>query len=588
MSELIGISIGRYHIIERLGEGGMATVYKAFDTRLNCNAAIKFIRTERLAAETSRIAIKRFQVEAQKMAQLTHPNIIGVTDYGEHEGTPYLVMKYIPGGTLKQKLGNPMPYQEAARLLIPIARALEYAHSLGIIHRDVKPANILLTASEQPMLTDFGIAKILTPDETMDLTSTGTGIGTPEYMSPEQALGQTVDARTDIYALGVVFYELVTGRKPFRADTPMAVIVKQVHDPLPRPKEFVQELPEAVEEAIFKALAKKPEERFENMGAFAEALEKIALNNSAIEKKTDQGQNIETQNGQGSSTRNPFKGMWLAVSLGIIVLISAGLWAWSSGLLKNSSIKTIEQPLITTVSEQEQTQNSPIVGATPHQNETMNPTPVTPITPTTATDTSGTALVDDKPVYSEDFESGFAQGFQFLWGNWSVVDDGTGNKVLEQNNNSEWSEVKFGPDSFSDGVVEFRFRVVRDSDGYNSVVLYLRETPGENGTTYNISYSAVTGITGVSYTPPGKGWQPVEATSGAAKVFPAVGTSIGSWVTMRVVAQGKQIQVFLDNDLIITASDSRISKGILTLGAFENRVVQFDDFKVWKLDNSPQ
>src|SRR5450759_3066099 len=155
MPDYSGQSIGRYHVIEKLGEGGMAVVYKAYDTRLECDVAIKFIRTEKLAAENVEKTLKRFKIEAQKMAQLTHPNIIPVSDYGDYEGIPYLIMRYIPGGTLKQKLGHPIPYLDAARILIPIARALEYAHKRNVIHRDIKPANILITESGEPQLSDL-------------------------------------------------------------------------------------------------------------------------------------------------------------------------------------------------------------------------------------------------------------------------------------------------------------------------------------------------------------------------------------------------------------------------------------------------
>ena len=161
MSNLIGQSLGRYHILEQLGEGGMATVYKAYDTRLETDVAVKVIRTENLTLGTMERALKRFEREAKALARLTHPNIVKVTDYGEYEGKPYLVMEYLPGGTLKERLGKPMPWQEAVRMLIPIAEALDFAHSQNMIHRDVKPSNILLTQRGQPMLTDFGIAKML-------------------------------------------------------------------------------------------------------------------------------------------------------------------------------------------------------------------------------------------------------------------------------------------------------------------------------------------------------------------------------------------------------------------------------------------
>jgi serine/threonine-protein kinase len=166
-----------------------------------------------------------------------------------------------------------MPWQDAIQILMPIADALGYAHKHNIIHRDVKPANILVTENGQPMLADFGVAKLLEVEETMELTGTGVGIGTPEYMAPEQATNKLVDARADIYALGVVFYEMVTGRKPFIADTPMATLIMHARDPLPRPRQFVPDLPQSVENILLKALAKDPQNRFQSMDEFAKALE---------------------------------------------------------------------------------------------------------------------------------------------------------------------------------------------------------------------------------------------------------------------------------------------------------------------------
>jgi eukaryotic-like serine/threonine-protein kinase len=273
MSNLIGQSLGRYHILEQLGEGGMATVYKAYDTRLERDVAVKVIRVDQFAPAVLERILKRFEREAKALARLTHPNIVHVNDYGEQDGIPYLVMDYLPGGTLKQQLGRPMPWRAAMKLLLPVAEALDYAHSQNIIHRDVKPSNILLTQRGQPMLTDFGIAKLLESEESQTLTGTGAGVGTPEYMAPEQINARSVDGRADIYALGVVLYELITGRKPFQADTPMAVMIMQARDPLPSPRQFVPDLPEGVERVLIKALAKKPEDRYTGMGEMAAALE---------------------------------------------------------------------------------------------------------------------------------------------------------------------------------------------------------------------------------------------------------------------------------------------------------------------------
>ncbi len=281
MTDLIGQVLGRYKILEQLGVGGMAAVFKAYDTRLERDVAIKVLRTEQFPPAILERIQKRFEREAKALARLSHPNIVNVHDFGDYEGQPFLVMEYLPGGTLKDRLGKPMAWQEACRILLPIASALTYAHEHGILHRDVKPSNILFTDRGQPRLTDFGIAKILDLEGGETLTSTGVGIGTPEYMSPEQGLGNPVNAATDIYSLGVVLYEMITGRKPYTADTPMSVVVKHLNEPLPRPAGFIPSLPKAVEDTLLKSLAKNPQERFQGMGEFSAALEKLLLVESA-------------------------------------------------------------------------------------------------------------------------------------------------------------------------------------------------------------------------------------------------------------------------------------------------------------------
>ena len=228
--------------------------------------------------------MKRFEREAKSLAKLSHPNIVSIIDYGEHDGVPYLVMEYLPGGTLKDRLkGQPLPWQESFRLLLPIARALQFSHRQGIIHRDVKPSNILITLSGEPMLSDFGIAKILESEGNTALTGTGVGIGTPEYMAPEQWVGKT-SPHSDMYSLGVVLYEMVTGRKPYLADTPAAILLKQANDPLPRPRQFVPDLPDKVEKMIFKALAKKPENRYSGMAEFVASLENLLRGQTSIKQ----------------------------------------------------------------------------------------------------------------------------------------------------------------------------------------------------------------------------------------------------------------------------------------------------------------
>jgi serine/threonine protein kinase len=274
MADLSGQYLGRYYLSERLGEGGMAVVYKAYDTRLERDVAIKIIRSAAFHEEELGQVLKRFEREAKSLAKLSHPNIVKVHDYGEHEGSPYLVMEYLPGGTLKKLLGKPIPWQEAVRLLLPVARGVAYAHQHGILHRDIKPANVLITDSGEPMLSDFGIAKLFESGETTALTGSGMAIGTPEYMAPEQWNG-TTSPQSDLYSLGIVFYEMVAGRKPYIADTPAAILIKQATEPLPLPRQFAVDLPAPVEAILIKALAKDPKDRYPDVNAFVAALENL-------------------------------------------------------------------------------------------------------------------------------------------------------------------------------------------------------------------------------------------------------------------------------------------------------------------------
>jgi serine/threonine protein kinase/Tol biopolymer transport system component len=275
MEDLSGKRIDRFQILAQLGQGGMATVYKARDTRLDRDVAIKLIRYSAFPPEMLDRILVRFEREAKSLARLSHPNIVKVHDYGEYESSPYLVLEYLPGGDLKMRLnGKQLGWREAIHLILPIARALRFSHQQGIIHRDIKPSNILFTSSEEPMISDFGIAKILDYEDSATLTGTGVGIGTPGYMAPEQWTG-TTSPFSDQYGLGVVLYEMITGHKPYEADTPAGILVRQTTESLPRPRKFVPDLPIIVEQVLFKVLAKEPADRYKDMEAFAKALESL-------------------------------------------------------------------------------------------------------------------------------------------------------------------------------------------------------------------------------------------------------------------------------------------------------------------------
>ena len=268
MDRLIGTSMGPYTITERIGEGGMAIVYKGYQESLHRYVALKVLREE-LARDQQFLA--RFRQEALAAANLNHPHILHVYDAGAANGKYFISMAYVDGGTLKdlihQGLIDPA---RAVAITIQLAEALDHAHNQGLIHRDVKPSNVLMTRDGRPLLTDFGIAKALF--EAQQLTRTGASIGTPEYMAPEQAKGQSPDGRTDIYALGVVLYEMLAARVPFCTDTPVATMYMHVHEPPPPLPVKEAAIPEWLENVVCKALAKDPADRYPTAALFAAAL----------------------------------------------------------------------------------------------------------------------------------------------------------------------------------------------------------------------------------------------------------------------------------------------------------------------------
>lgn len=267
--------IGRYEIRAELGRGGMATVYHGYDPRFEREVAVKVLPSELLHSDPQ--FKLRFEREAKIIAQLEHPSIVPVYDVGEENGQPYFVMRYMNGGSLAERIkAKVMTVEEAVKILGQIAPGLDEAHSKGIVHRDLKPSNILFDAKGMPYISDFGIAKL---SQSQASSVTGSAIiGTPAYMSPEQAAGETVDGRSDIYALGIILFEMLTGRQPYEADTPMAVAIKHITEPVPHILEVNPSLPPEVDAIIQKAMAKRKEERFSTAVELVDALRMVGSN----------------------------------------------------------------------------------------------------------------------------------------------------------------------------------------------------------------------------------------------------------------------------------------------------------------------
>lgn len=269
VDNLIGKTLGQFEILDEIGRGGMAAVYRARQKSINRVVALKVLPPALLHDPTF---YERFTREVDLSAQLEHPHIVPIYDYGETEGIPFIAMRYLAGGSVAGLIRRQMPtLAQIEKPLTQVAQALDHAHLQGVIHRDLKPGNILIDEHNNAYLTDFGIARVLNSN----LTGSAI-IGTPAYMSPEQANGLPLDARSDIYSLGIVLFEMITGREPFEAETPVALLLKHIGEPMPSPRTFRPDVPRLIEQVIMVATAKQPDERFASAGdvarAYSEAL----------------------------------------------------------------------------------------------------------------------------------------------------------------------------------------------------------------------------------------------------------------------------------------------------------------------------
>src|SRR5260221_4313152 len=338
MDNLAGQYLGQYKVIHLIGEGGMAAIYQARQESMKRDVAIKVIKTSLLGWEDF---VQRFEREAQTVASLSHAHILKVFEYGQHEDTVYLVMELLTGGSLEQLITKgPLSLAQSSSLLDQIASALDYAHQKGIIHRDLKPGNVLMDDSVSAFLTDFGLAKLLNTSQ--KLTQAGTSIGTPAYMAPEQWRAEPLDARTDVYALGVLLFEMLAGALPFNGDSALSMMYLHMHEPPPALRTLKPEIPGAVQNVVEKALNKEPQQRFESAGQLAAAF-RAALQGK---QPTQTSQTTSTNPyGQPLLIENKRSIRWLWAGLGVVavlVVITLGAIA-ASRLQPTPVIPTVAQ-----------------------------------------------------------------------------------------------------------------------------------------------------------------------------------------------------------------------------------------------------
>jgi eukaryotic-like serine/threonine-protein kinase len=324
MSTLLGTRLsGRYLLEARVGAGGMSTVYRALDETLQRQVAIKLMNRE-VASDSDQL--ERFRREARAVAQLSHPHVVGVIDAGEDDNRPYIVLEYVEGETLKdriRRLGR-LPISEAVAYAIEIARALGAAHARHIVHRDVKPQNVLIDEEGSAKVTDFGIARTLDEE---GLTADGRVLGTTDYVSPEQALGQPVTGQSDLYSLGVVLYEMLTGEVPFRGETQVAVAMKHVREQLPDVQTKRPEISAALAAVIETATAKRQEDRYANDAELIADLEDVlAIETARAGSATGEVTTVLRTLPSGKQQRVPF---WVRhrttmLIVGLVILLAAG------------------------------------------------------------------------------------------------------------------------------------------------------------------------------------------------------------------------------------------------------------------------
>ncbi len=406
MENLTGRQFGPYQIVAPLGEGGMAAVYKAYQPSMERYVALKVLPRQ-LASDPQFVA--RFQREAKLLAQLQHPHILPVFDFGEADGYSYLVMPFVQSGALIDILkGEPLPLPRLRQIVSQLGDALNYAHARGLIHRDIKPSNVLLDESGNCLLTDFGLARMV--EASINLTSSGSIMGTPAYMSPEQGSGQPLDGRSDLYSLGVMLFEMATGRVPYKAETPIAVIFKHIQDPLPPARALNPALPEALEKVILKALAKRPEDRYQTASEMTLALQAAILDaRTGAFTPTPQPTLVAPKPDKTlwaaspkTSPRRPWVWIMVAALVGASLLCILGLsWAMGQGMIgalfATATPTPTNTPLPTSTSTITPT---PTSTATSTRTRTLTPT-ATPQPTDTPTVTASPTATRRPPVVLE-------------------------------------------------------------------------------------------------------------------------------------------------------------------------------------------
>jgi serine/threonine protein kinase len=627
MADLIGQRLGQYEIVALLGKGGMATVYRARQLNIEREVAVKVIKSDLVDNPDF---VRRFKREAETLASLNHRHILKLFDYGQEGNIAYLVMELLTGGSLADLIeqGKVAP-PAASRLLDQIASALDYAHRRGLIHRDMKPHNVLLDEDGNAVLTDFGIVKLL--GNATVLTQSGSAIGTPAYMAPEQWRGQAVDARTDIYSLGIILYEMLAGRLPFVADTPFTMMHLHVNELPPPLRSLNPSLPSGVEPVIDKALAKDPDRRYESASALAQALKAaLARPEQPRGAVTDESGPsalptiVESLPTQRNRPILPVVGLVLAALLivgGAIALLSTRSGVTSTDTSSTASPRAVGGNLTVTASPALVT---PVrTGVTPTQavstaapqpttaaglamtqamqtavavaRFTKTPTSTSSFTPTpNATSIAATNVVETAVavarftktptpaptvippaamLYQTDFEDGQAKGWASDGGVWQVITEDNGNRVYQGTGGNDGGFSSVGPSSWKDYAIDLRFKRMKG----DNLELFFRAQHFSSLCALTI-YPPFGDDVGLRGRKTGQDWT----------VFNQQGLPLkaNDWNAVHIEVKGDLIRVSINGRSLPDVHTTMCPNGYLGLYVGQNTTMVFDDIRVSSLSDA--
>lgn len=592
MDDLTGQHLGPYQILAPLTKGGMAGVYRGYQPSVEREVALKVLGREHDADPTFRA---RFQREAKLVAGLQHPHILPVFDFGQTEsGLAYLVMPYIRSGSLAQALlsrPGPLPLARVRQIVAQVGSALDYAHTAGLIHRDIKPSNILLDERGNALVTDFGLARMV---EGSGLTTTGTLMGTPAYMSPEQGSGQPLDPRSDIYSLGVVLYELATGRPPFQADTPVAVIHKHLAEPLPSPRDLNPALPEAVERVIVKALAKTPEARYRTAAELVQALEAtLPLDLTVAIGSAPPAPAVSIAAPATIPMPPPRRAVppWLwAGAAALMGCLGLGL-GWAAGRALSpvpTAAPTLDQagPVATQIAAGVADARATAQAAESALAEIEGrPTPVPSAPPAprfAGAPPEGWVEPSGPVLYDIDFEIEETGMMQIHPGTaaWTVAPDDGGGNALMCERADQYVSADFGTlRGDADVAIQMRVRMLDYGDAPRDVGIAWMTARGDDLAWYGYAMNAQGGVLQSFYQGAENDytWEVFAGGTVGQQV------ELGRWYVLRFELQGSDIRSFFDGRPVMNTRDERLSRGWFTLRCTPDTRAQFDDIVIWAL-----